>query len=153
MIQKQGKKKKGSLSEKILVAMVTIVIIAILVAISIPNFISYRSRGPYQPQSNYVEDPYTHPAPVRLSEYQPVEGIPDFNTEEYDRIYDNRFKDAAQNPLSTFSIDVDTASYSNVRRFIRNNRLPPKDAVRIEEMINYFNYDYWQPIGPYRVAG
>jgi len=68
-----------------------------------------------------------------------------FNTEEYQRIYDNRFLDAVSNPLSTFSIDVDTGSYANVRRFLDNNRLPPKDAVRIEEMINYFSYDYPEP--------
>jgi len=52
-----------------------------------------------------------------------------------------------ENPLSTFSIDVDTASYSNIRRFLNQNQLPPKDAVRIEEMINYFVYDYPQPKG------
>lgn len=68
-----------------------------------------------------------------------------WNTEEYDRIYENRFLLALQNPLSTFSIDVDTASYSNVRRFINSNQFPYKDAVRIEEMINYFSYDYPQP--------
>lgn len=68
-----------------------------------------------------------------------------FNTEEYDRIVENEFKDVVQNPLSTFSIDVDTASYSNMRRYIQGNQLPPKDAVRIEEMINYFTYDYPQP--------
>jgi len=65
-----------------------------------------------------------------------------FNTEEYGRIYENQYLLALSNPLSTFSIDVDTASYANVRRFIMNNQLPPKDAVRIEEMINYFDYDY-----------
>jgi Ca-activated chloride channel family protein len=69
----------------------------------------------------------------------------DFNTEEYDRIYENEFLDALSNPLSTFSIDVDTASYSNVRRFINDSQLPPQDAVRIEEFINYFNYDYPPP--------
>jgi Ca-activated chloride channel family protein len=69
----------------------------------------------------------------------------DFNTEEYDRIYENEFLDAFSNPLSTFSIDVDTASYSNVRRFINNSQLPPQDAVRIEEFINYFTYDYPPP--------
>ena len=68
------------------------------------------------------------------------------NTEEYDIIYENTFKNVNQNPLSTFSIDVDNASYSNIRRFLSNNQLPPKDAVRVEEMINYFNYDYPQPI-------
>ncbi|MCP5049215.1 MAG: DUF3520 domain-containing protein [bacterium] len=68
-----------------------------------------------------------------------------FNTEEYHRIYENRFKDTVNNPLSTFSIDVDTASYANTRRFIKGNGLPPKDAVRAEELINYFTYDYPQP--------
>jgi len=68
-----------------------------------------------------------------------------FHTEEYGRIYENEFLDALKNPLSTFSIDVDAASYSNIRRFISNGQLPPKDAVRIEEMINYFTYDYPQP--------
>jgi Ca-activated chloride channel family protein len=71
----------------------------------------------------------------------------DFNTEEYHRIYDNRFLKALDNPLSTFSIDVDTGSYSNVRRFLTANQLPPRDAVRIEEMINYFRYDYPEPGG------
>lgn len=68
-----------------------------------------------------------------------------WNTEEYDRIYENRFLLARDNPLSTFSIDVDTASYSNVRRFINSTQFPYKDAVRIEEMINYFSYDYPLP--------
>jgi len=70
-----------------------------------------------------------------------------YRREEYDAVYDNRLLDPLSSPLSTFSIDVDTASYSNIRRFIRDNRLPPKDAVRIEEMINYFSYDYPQPEG------
>ncbi len=70
-----------------------------------------------------------------------------FNTEEYDNIVDNEFRDALNNPLSTFSIDVDNASYSNVRRFLNNNQKPPQDAIRIEEMINYFDYDYPSPDG------
>ncbi|MEP7014636.1 MAG: VWA domain-containing protein [Verrucomicrobiota bacterium] len=69
----------------------------------------------------------------------------EFNTAAYDHILENPFLDAATNPLSTFSIDVDTASYSNIRRFINEGSLPPKDAVRVEEMINYFTYDYAQP--------
>lgn len=69
----------------------------------------------------------------------------EFNTAAYDHILENPFLDAKSNPLSTFSIDVDTASYSNVRRFINEGSLPPKDAVRVEEMINYFTYDYAQP--------
>jgi Ca-activated chloride channel homolog len=72
---------------------------------------------------------------------------PDYNTEEYSKIDDNDFKESKNNPLSTFSIDVDKASYSNVRRFINQNQLPPADAVRVEEMINYFSYNYPQPKG------
>jgi Ca-activated chloride channel homolog len=72
---------------------------------------------------------------------------PQWNTEEYDGINENIFHDALRNPLSTFSIDVDAASYSNVRRFINNGQRPPKDAVRIEELINYFDYEYEQPKG------
>src|ERR1700747_3140315 len=67
------------------------------------------------------------------------------NTASYDHNSENPFLDAKDNPLSTFSIDVDTASYSNLRRFINEGSLPPKDAVRVEEMINYFTYDYPQP--------
>ncbi|MCA9405815.1 MAG: von Willebrand factor type A domain-containing protein, partial [Candidatus Omnitrophica bacterium] len=70
-----------------------------------------------------------------------------WNTEDYDRIYENEFLAAIDNPLSTFSIDVDTASYSNVRRYLNNNQLPPVDSVRIEEMVNYFSYNYPQPEG------
>lgn len=66
--------------------------------------------------------------------------------ESYAYNKENDFKDPLQTPLSTFSIDVDAAAYSNMRRFIMNGDKPPKDAVRIEEMINYFNYDYPQPI-------
>jgi Ca-activated chloride channel family protein len=70
-----------------------------------------------------------------------------FNTEAYDRVVDNPFLQVGQNPLSTFSIDVDTAAYANLRRFLTNGMLPPKDAVRIEEMVNYFSYDYPGPKG------
>ncbi|MFN4151730.1 MAG: vWA domain-containing protein, partial [Candidatus Sericytochromatia bacterium] len=77
----------------------------------------------------------------------PIQQDQEFNTEEYDRIYENPFLEVLKNPLSTFSIDVDTASYANLRRFIKSNSVPPKDAVRIEEMINYFSYNYPQPEG------
>ncbi len=84
--------------------------------------------------------------------YQPspaqvYEAEQQFNTEEYDGITENIFHDAMRNPLSTFSIDVDAASYSNIRRFIQDGQRPPKDAVRIEEMVNYFHYEYPQPKG------
>lgn len=84
--------------------------------------------------------------------YAPPSGIvqkdwkePQWNTEEYDAIHENIFHGAKQNPLSTFSIDVDAASYSNMRRFIQNGQRPPVDVVRIEEMVNYFDYHYAQP--------
>ncbi|MEO9531393.1 MAG: von Willebrand factor type A domain-containing protein [Crocinitomicaceae bacterium] len=67
------------------------------------------------------------------------------NTEGYDVINENVFKSTQINPLSTFSVDVDAASYSNVRRFLLNGQKPTKGAVRVEEMINYFNYDYEDP--------
>ncbi len=67
------------------------------------------------------------------------------NTESYSKIESNKFKKVKNDPLSTFSIDVDKAAYSNMRRFITSGNLPPADAVRIEEMINYFKYDYAQP--------
>ncbi len=68
-----------------------------------------------------------------------------FNTEAYDRVTDNPFNAVTDHPLSTFSIDVDTASYSNLRRFVQGGRRPPRDAVRIEELVNYFPYDYAAP--------
>ncbi|MCX7028299.1 MAG: VWA domain-containing protein [Spirochaetes bacterium] len=71
-----------------------------------------------------------------------------FNTEEYAKITDNPFLETLGNPLSTFSIDVDTASYANVRRYLVENRsLPLPDAVRIEELVNYFPYAYAAPTG------
>ena len=69
------------------------------------------------------------------------------NTEEYDRIQENGFISVADTPLSTFSIDVDPASYSNMRRFINRGELPPADAIRTEELVNYFSYDYPKPTG------
>lgn len=69
------------------------------------------------------------------------------STEEYAALAEGSFLSAAEKPLSTFSIDVDRASYSNVRRFLRDGQLPPADAVRIEEMINYFSYAYAPPAG------
>jgi Ca-activated chloride channel family protein len=68
-----------------------------------------------------------------------------FNTEAYDHLDENPFRRVASDPLSTFSIDVDTASYANVRRFLNDGQLPPAGAVRIEELINYFRFDYPQP--------
>ncbi len=74
-----------------------------------------------------------------------VPGGSPFNTEAYDAIDENGLRRVATDPLSTFSIDVDTASYANVRRFLTEGSLPPAGAVRIEELINYFRFDYPQP--------
>lgn len=68
------------------------------------------------------------------------------NTEEYGSFRENRFLSVTENPLSTFALDVDAASYGNIRRIINQGQMPVKDAVRIEEMINYFSYDYPQPL-------
>ncbi|HRW65527.1 MAG TPA: von Willebrand factor type A domain-containing protein [Candidatus Competibacter sp.] len=65
--------------------------------------------------------------------------------ENYAQVEDNPVKRAAEQPVSTFSIDVDTGAYANVRRFLNAGRLPPRDAVRVEELINYFDYDYPPP--------
>jgi len=69
------------------------------------------------------------------------------NNENYSHIISNSFKNVTDEPLSTLSIDVDTASYAHMRRYLQHNQLPPADAIRIEEMINYFSYDYPQPNG------
>lgn len=67
------------------------------------------------------------------------------SAESYAEFADNRFMSPSRNPLSTFSIDVDVASYANMRRYINQGQLPPADAVRVEEFVNYFSYDYPQP--------
>lgn len=81
------------------------------------------------------------------SGFVPGEGSFEMSREAYSHIADNGFQKVADHPLSTFSVDVDTASYANVRRFLDGHQLPPKDAVRIEEMVNYFDYGYAPPSG------
>jgi Ca-activated chloride channel family protein len=92
--------------------------------------------------NNIKENPsdFSHTAGIRYE--RPV-----VNTEEYKVIKRNGFLSVFDEPLSTFSIDVDTASYANVRRFVDDNMLPPEDAVRVEELINYFDYSYNAPNG------
>ena len=77
----------------------------------------------------------------------PIERDAEMNTENYAHITDNPFLAVSNQPLTTFSVDVDTASYSNSRRFLADGSLPPKDAIRVEEWLNYFAYDYAQPTG------
>lgn len=101
----------------------------------------------------------TAPSPTTLQDISPQQETgsvrsrpgpgypPGYDREEYNPIAENRFLSARRNPLSTFSIDVDGAAYSNVRRFLHNGERPPIDAVRIEELINYFSYNYPEPDG------
>jgi Ca-activated chloride channel family protein len=88
---------------------------------------------------------YQPSAPMAMA--RGIAAARDFNTEEYRHFRDNGWQSSTRQPLSTFSIDVDAGSYSNVRRFLREGHLPPKDAVRVEEMLNYFRYQYPDPRG------
>lgn len=83
--------------------------------------------------------------PYHHGVYVPTPSYTEFNSEEYAKTEENKFHKPSENPLSTFSIDVDGASYSNVKRIIQDGSLPPSDAVRIEELINYFDYNYTDP--------
>ena len=90
------------------------------------------------------------PADPRMQPFEGAtreKGLLEYGTEQYEQLVENRFKPAEKQPLSTFSIDVDTASYANIRRFLTQGQLPPPAAVRIEEMVNYFRYDYSPPTG------
>jgi Ca-activated chloride channel family protein len=97
-----------------------------------------RQSTPVTPQMSFTPPAY-HP-------YPPVDN------ESYDTIDENRWQSVHDRPLSTLSVDVDAASYSNVRRFLTQGQLPPADAVRIEELINYFDYDYPDPRGQHPFA-
>lgn len=114
-----------------------------------------KTSAPSMPSASVPDQAFGRPSSPKLEVGRSMEGMvaPEsptggtFNTENYNRISDNPFHRVSNDPLSTFSIDVDTASYSNMRRFITQGQLPPKDAVRIEELINYFTYNYPQPKG------
>jgi len=111
-----------------------------------------RPSPPPRPALVAVPGPRHMPTPAAsIAVQQPA----DASTEDYDRIVENDFVAARETPLSTFSIDVDTASYANVRRFLQGGTLPPPDAVRIEELVNYFHYDLPKPTGdvPFAVHG
>jgi len=105
--------------------------------------LSGRVGQPAQQSANATSNANANVAADLLAEQRREVG----SGESYAKIDENPFLEAARAPLSTFSIDVDTASYSNTRRFLNDGQLPPRDAVRIEELINYFNYDYPQPTG------
>ena len=92
----------------------------------------YRMATVAEMDGYYADDPIRDPSA-------------DWNREAYDHIDENPFRRVGDHPLSTFSIDVDTASYSNLRRMLNYGQLPPKGAIRIEEMVNYFDYSYAGP--------
>jgi Ca-activated chloride channel family protein len=140
-------------------------VLGLLAAVMIPSLL----RARVSTRSSYVMPAPAAPPPT-MAEFAPRyqlhgferkergltrETLAPMNTEAYQRIVDNAFLAVADAPLSTFSIDVDTASYANVRRFLRDRQLPPKDAVRIEELINYFRFDYPVPEDgmPFSVTG
>src|SRR5690606_25273523 len=99
-------------------------------------------------RSTGVQADASHAAHVQPSEVAPT----DFNTEEYAATEENPFIKAIDLPQSTFSVDVDTAAYANVRRLLQQGQLPTPGAVRIEELINYFSYDYPAPDGEHPFA-
>ncbi len=90
--------------------------------------------------------------PTNVQALEQLDLVQKHGAELYARYNDKPFLGVAEAPLSTFSIDVDTASYTNIRRFLNNNQLPPPDAVRIEEMVNFFDYDYPPPAGEHPFA-
>ena len=154
---------KSKIWSVVTVLVVVVLVVGLIAAVSIPSLL--RARGPMS-RISMTPPPLRMPAPTSAIPTSParpeaaqevmgfdgkaIRGLrtpPPMNTEAYDRIVDNAFLAVATSPLSTFSIDVDTASYANVRRFLTGGRLPPKDAVRVEELINYFRFDYPQPDG------
>ncbi|MDP6557868.1 MAG: VWA domain-containing protein [Pirellulaceae bacterium] len=101
----------------------------------------YPGRSERESSSTFGRDP----SRGRFRERHWYYASPPVNHEQYETIVENPFVPVSQQALSTLSIDVDTASYANVRRFLTQNQLPPANAVRIEELINYFSYDYSVP--------
>ena len=117
------------------------------------------TRAGAQPAEMKGQLSWAAPAPSAQSPGQTLDELraasEPTDREQYAHQEDNPVKRAAEQPVSTFSIDVDTGSYANIRRFLNEGRLPPRDAVRVEEMINYFDYDYPLPDNrqpPFRVS-
>jgi Ca-activated chloride channel homolog len=115
---------------------------------SVAEAITVTASAPSVLQTNEVQTNVTN---LNRSVYIPTSGAPSYDKlyatgESYAPIAENTFTQTAKDHLSTFSIDVDTASYSNVRRILSEGKLPQADAVRIEEMVNYFTYSYPEPV-------
>lgn len=101
--------------------------------------------APYRLDRGLATARHSAQSSTQMMTYMPVRPFPGQNTESYQALPENKYYSPTQEPLSTFAVDVDAASYSNVRRFINGGQLPPEDAVRIEEMVNYFQYDLQSP--------
>ena len=133
---------------------VTVIAAALLAACSRPSAPTYTSpthEAVRASKSQTMDAAYVGSTRVRMavmpSPISPESSLPVQNTEQYGQISTNPVHAVAQQPVSTFSIDVDTGSYANSRRFLNNGRLPPVNAVRVEELINYFDYSYPLPQG------
>ena len=124
-----------------------------LEAITVTGALGFTLRQQYAP-SRYMEVDGSGVGGQRMDSLDAWRYLrPPVDREQYDEIVENAFIAVAADPMSTFSIDVDRASYSNVRRFIlQNGQLPPRDAVRIEELVNYFPYEYADPEGDAPIA-
>ncbi|MBD3724869.1 MAG: von Willebrand factor type A domain-containing protein, partial [Flavobacteriaceae bacterium] len=110
--------------------------------------IKMESKMMVAPNSNAQYDAiqgYTTGIQITHEKYDDKNAISSNDNEDYGVLIENEFESPKQSPLSTFSIDVDNASYTNIRRFINNGQKVPKDAVRVEEMVNFFKYNYSQP--------
>jgi len=116
---------------------------ALVGEVASPKAVGYAQRSKLLTSARYLDNPLglMHRSP----ESESPAAIISPSLDDFDEIRDNTFQRVVDHPLSTFSIDVDTASYSVMRKFLLEGRLPPKDAVRIEELINYFPYDYAAP--------
>ena len=133
---------------------VTVIAAALLAACSRPSAPTYTSpthEAVRASKSQTMDAAYAGSTRVRMavmsSSISPESSLPVQNTEQYGQISTNPVHAVAQQPVSTFSIDVDTGSYANSRRFLNNGRLPPVNAVRVEELVNYFDYSYPLPQG------
>jgi Ca-activated chloride channel family protein len=137
-------KPKSRLRTTIEIVGITCALIGIFLALLLPPVQMPREAARLMPSPYYLRDDVEFFPPAAAP--SPEGRGPGQAGDRYERVTENPFRLVKNQPLSTFSIDVDTASYANVRRFLLNEgRLPPPDAVRIEDLVNYFDYDYAGP--------
>jgi Ca-activated chloride channel family protein len=140
-------------SFRLIEGLAVLALIAVLAAMLLPALAKAKNKARRVSLSYYVRDESLAIEQTATAQPDGSLELKSYNqrgrsdTSSYPHLIENSFLTAFNHPLSTFSIDVDTASYANVRRFLNANQLPPQDAVRIEEMVNYFKYNYPQPRG------